>query len=59
MLESKKLHQGESYEEVIRRLLEFEDIPSMEEMFKVCDRKKQKRKFSTKEIIEMTHEWRA
>ncbi len=56
MLESKKTHPRESYESVINRVLESENIPSMDEMFKKGDKIKEKRKYSTEEIINLSHE---
>ena len=58
MIETKKVHPRESYESVLRRMLEREQIPSMEEMFKKGDKIKQKRRYSTKEIIDISHELR-
>ena len=57
-LESKKIHHRESYESVINRVLESDDVPSMEDMFKMGSNIKQKRKYSTKEIIGLTHRLR-
>ena len=57
-LERKKTNPRESYDSVVNRILEDEEIPSMEEMFRIGDKIKQKRKYSTKEIIELTHELR-
>lgn len=56
ILESKKKHPRESYESVINRVLESESIPSMDEMFKKGDKIKEKRRFSTEEIINLSHE---
>lgn len=56
-LESKKLHQRESYDSALKRILEGEEIPSMEEMFRIGDGIKQKRRYTTKEIIKMSHEF--
>lgn len=57
-LENKKLHQRESYDSVLKRMLESESIPSMEDMFRMGDKLKQKQKYTTKKIIEMSHELR-
>ena len=57
-LENKKIHSRESYDSVIRRILENEKIPSIEEMFRQGDKIKQKKKYATEEIIEMSHELR-
>ena len=37
-LERKKVHDRETYDSVIKRMLEEEDIPSMEEMFRRADK---------------------
>ena len=55
-LERKKSHPRESYDTVVNRILEEEEIPSMEEMFRRGDKIKQKRRYSTKEIIDLSHE---
>ncbi|MBI2671927.1 hypothetical protein HYX16_03255 [Candidatus Woesearchaeota archaeon] len=57
-LERKKAHHRESYDSVLKRILETEKIPSMQEMFEYGDKLKQKRKYSTKEVIKVTHELR-
>ena len=57
-LEVKKVHPRESYDSVLQRILENEDIPSMEEMFRRGDAIKQKRKYTTQEIIDLSHELR-
>lgn len=58
MLEQKKQHPRETYDQVIKRIIENEDIPSLEEAFRICDQIKQGRKYSTKEVIELSHGWR-
>ena len=55
-LENKKVHPRESYDSVIKRILEDEKMPSIEQMFKHGDALKQKKKYSTKEVIKLTHE---
>lgn len=57
-LESKKLHPRESYDSVIKRILESENIPTMESMFRQGDNLKEKKKYTTKEIIDLSHELR-
>lgn len=57
-LEDKKAHPRESYDSVLRRMLENENVPSMEEMFKAGDQLKQKKKYTTKEVIALSHELR-
>ena len=42
----------------VLRMLENEEIPSMEEMFRVGDNLKQKKKYSTEEVIELSHRLR-
>ncbi len=56
-LEGKKVHPRESYDEVLRRMLEYNDTPSMEEMFRRGDAMEQ-RQVSTEEIIRLTHRLR-
>ena len=58
-LEDKKMHPRESYDSVLKRVLENENLPSMEEMFRQVDKIKQKKKYTTKEIIEISHSLRA
>ncbi len=57
-LERKKKHRRESYDSVIKRIMGNENIPSMEEMFRIGDKISQIKKYSTKEIICMGHELR-
>ncbi|MBI2107606.1 hypothetical protein HYU10_02025 [Candidatus Woesearchaeota archaeon] len=57
-LEDKKLHQRESYDSVLRRILEHESFPSMEDMFREGDKLKQKQRHTTKKIIGISHELR-
>ena len=57
-LERKKNHPRESYDSVVNRILEDEEIPSMEEMFRQADKIKDQKKYTTKEIIELTHQLR-
>ena len=57
-LEMKKAHPRESYDAVLRKMLEAEEIPSMEEMFRIGDKMKQPKKYSTEEVVKMCHEWR-
>ena len=54
-LERKKTNSRESYDSVVNRILEDEEIPSMEEMFRRADNIKQKRRYSTKEIVDISH----
>ena len=54
-LESKKTNHRESYDSVLRKLLEKDEIPSMEEMFKRGDKIRQTKKYTTEEIIELSH----
>ncbi|MAG16040.1 hypothetical protein CMO88_03185 [Candidatus Woesearchaeota archaeon] len=57
-LENRKLNSRESYESVVKRLIEYEDGPSMEEMFRICDKMPQKRKYTTNEVIKLSHSLR-
>ena len=54
-LERKKAHPRESYDSVVNRILEDEEIPSMEEMFRQADKIKEQKKYTTKELLEMIH----
>ena len=54
----RKSYPRESYESIIKRVLESDDIPSMEEMFRIGDGIKQKRQYTTAEIIKLSHELR-
>lgn len=58
ILENKKIYPRESYDSVLKRILENENLPSMEEMFRVGDNIKQKKKYTTKEVIEISHRLR-
>ena len=57
-LEQKKIHPRESYDAVLRRVFAFEEVPSLQEMFRYTDTLKQKRKYTTEEIIVMSHSLR-
>ncbi len=54
-LEQKKAYKRESYDAVIKRMIERDTIPSIEEMFREGDSLKQKREYSTEEIITLSH----
>ena len=54
-LENKKIHPRESYDEVIKRVLGHETLPSMNEMFTKGDKLKQKKAYSDKEVISISH----
>lgn len=54
-LESKKIHPRESYDSVIKKMLESEEIPSMEEMFRRSDKIKEQKRYTTKELLDMIH----
>jgi len=58
-LEHKKMHPRESYDSVLKRVLENEKLPSMEDMFRMGDKIKQKKKYTTREVIELSHRLRA
>ena len=57
-IETKKAHPRESYDSVLKRMLEREEIPSVEAMFKQGDKIKQAKKYTTKDMIPMSHELR-
>ena len=54
-LERKKVHERDTYDSVIKRMLEEEDIPSMEDMFRQADKIKEQKKYTTKELLELIH----
>ena len=54
----KKPHLKESYKSILKKMLEAENIPSMEEMFRIGDKIQQRKKYSTKEVVKMCHEFR-
>ena len=58
-LEKMKHHPRESYDKVLKRILEAENIPSVQEMFAYGDRLKQKKKYTTEQVIEMSHKLRS
>ena len=58
-LAMKKVHPRESYDAVLQRMFEADSIPSIEEMFRIGDSVKQKRRYSTEEVVRLTHELRA
>lgn len=57
-IESKKVHPRESYDSVLRKMIESEEIPSMEDMFRQGDKVKQAKEYSTEQIIKISHELR-
>ncbi|MDP7115689.1 MAG: hypothetical protein QF632_03115 [Candidatus Woesearchaeota archaeon] len=57
-LEQMKKHPKESFDAVVNRIIEMDDTPSMEEMFRRGDAIKQKKIYSTEEIIKLTHRMR-
>jgi len=54
-LEIKKKYPRESYDSVLKRMLEEEKIPSMEGMFRQADQIKGQKKYTTKELLNMIH----
>ncbi len=56
-LERKKLYARESYESVIKRILEEDETPSMEEMFRRADALKMK-KHSAEDVVKLIHQLR-
>ncbi len=57
-LNQMKDHQNESYDSVLKRIMEDKQVPSMQEMFDIGDAIKQKKKYTTNEIIKISHELR-
>ena len=57
-LEKMKHYPRESYDMVLKRILEAEKIPSVQEMFEYGDRLEEKKKYTTKQVIEISHELR-
>ena len=55
---TEKQHSKESYDSILKKMLEAENTPSMEEMFRIGDKMKQPKKYSTEEVVKMCHEWR-
>jgi|TARA_Y100000294_G_scaffold44656_1_gene41253 hypothetical protein len=54
-LGNRKIHPRESYDSVLKRILENEKIPSIEEMFRQGDKIKQSKKYTTKDVIVISH----
>jgi predicted CopG family antitoxin len=57
-LDKRKTHPRESYNDVLKRMLEDEEVFTLEDAFKLADSVKEQKKYSTKEVIELTHELR-
>ena len=57
-LSQMKGYPNESYDSVLKRILESKDIPSMEEMFKRGEKIGERKKYNTTQIIKMSHELR-
>ncbi|MBI2135912.1 hypothetical protein HYU06_02490 [Candidatus Woesearchaeota archaeon] len=55
MLLQKKQHPRETYDQIIKRIIENEEIPSMEEMFRRCDQIKDQKHYTTQQIVDMCH----
>ncbi|MBI2653069.1 hypothetical protein HYX00_06390 [Candidatus Woesearchaeota archaeon] len=53
-----KEYPSESYDSVLKRVLDTKEIPSMEEMFKRGDEIVEGKKYTTNQIIKMSHELR-
>ncbi|MBI2652305.1 hypothetical protein HYX00_02460 [Candidatus Woesearchaeota archaeon] len=53
-----KEYPSESYDSVLKRVLDTKEIPSMEEMFKNVDKIVERKKYTTNQIIKMSHELR-
>ena len=54
-IEQKKEYPKETYDEVITRMLDNEGIPTIDEMFQKGDGIHQKKRFSTQEVIKISH----
>jgi len=54
-LDNKKVHPRESYEEVIKRVLDDDDILTLEEAFKLSDSIKQDKIYSSQEVVDLIH----
>lgn len=54
-IDKRKQHPRESYNDVLLRILKYEEVPSMEEMFCRGDLIKQKKLYTTKEVIDLSH----
>ena len=50
-----KERPNESYDSVLKRILDSKDISSMQEMFIKGDKIRQKKKYTTNEMIEIAH----
>ncbi len=57
-LSQKKEHPNESYDSVIKRMLEDEEIPDIHEMYKKCDEMKEKKIYNTQQVVKLSHELR-
>lgn len=53
-----KEYPSESYDSVLKRVLDTKEIPLMEEMFKRGDKIVERKKYTTNQIIKMSHELR-
>ena len=54
-LEQKKAYKRESYDAVIKRMIERDTIPSMEEIFREGDKLRQEKEYTTEEVITLSH----
>lgn len=57
-LDNYKRHPRESYDEVIKRFIDQESFPTMDEMFREADKRKLGKGLSTADIIRLAHEMR-
>ncbi len=57
-LEQRKQNPKESYDAVIQRMIDFEDVPTMEEMFKRADNMKMDKEYTPQEIVKMIKDLR-
>ncbi len=56
-LDAKKIHPRESYDSVLKRILESKELPSMDEMFRKGDAMKHKA-YATQDVVKLSHELR-
>lgn len=57
-LEMRKLHPRESYNAVLGRMLETEQLPTLEQAFSLAEALKEPLKFSTKDVVGLIHKQR-
>jgi pantoate kinase len=55
-LERRKSHPRETYDAIVTKMLKEHKAPTLEEAFAISDRFRQKRTYSTEEVVKMKHE---